>query len=110
MSDRLLDPIPEEYFKSCEASYGEKKQIDITIEELAELSKACNKLIQTICKMSRKGDEIVYSISMNPMDTAMFDNLIEECGDVMIMVNQLVYTKKIAKFVNRQMKYKIDRL
>lgn len=74
--------------------YGTEKQLDMVVEECAEL-------IQAISKFKRKGVECV-------------DNLIEEIADVEIMLTQLklIFNCKceVAHIFNEKIKRQLERI
>ena len=76
--------------------YGENAQMDIAIEEMAELTKA-------ICKRKRTG-------ATGPEAVAARGNLIEEVADVFIMLVQLVRMFDGAEEVQQTVDEKLHRL
>lgn len=76
--------------------YGENAQMDMAIEEMAELTKA-------ICKRKRTG-------ATGPEAVAARGNLIEEVADVFIMLVQLVRMFDGAKEVQQTVDEKLHRL
>ena len=90
--------IPDSYFRYCKERYGNHIQITITVEELSELSIACNTMIQQICKAERGKHPI-----------SVTDNLIEELADCYIMLNQFVYSHGLDYSVDHVVKHKMSR-
>lgn len=70
--------------------YGEKEQVDVAIEEMAELTHA-------LLKYRR-----------NPCNTTL-DGIIEELADVTIMIGQLGYIYFCEEYVERVIDKKLER-
>ena len=82
--------------KSAIATYGMAAQVDMAIEEMAELTKA-------LCKERRA--------QLTPgMHSAEHANVIEEIADVAIMLKQLLIIFDKDGEIQKEVDYKIDRL
>lgn len=81
----------KEILKKAMSKFGEKAQIDMIVEECAEL-------IQAIQKLKR-----------NPLDPAVKANVCDEIADVKIMMSQadLIFDKKL---IDKRIDFKLKRL
>ena len=75
-------------------TYGDYAQIDVAIEEMAELQKA-------LLKMRRAKVETI---------PCAFDAIVDEIADVYVMMRQLVMIYDCKNQVKNRIKYKVDRL
>lgn len=80
-----------EILQKAIATYGEQSQVDMAIEEMAELTKALLK----------------YRRNENMAVSERLDNIIEEIADVQIMLDQL---KMIYGSTEKQDEFKLKRL
>lgn len=87
--------MDKKILESAIEKYGREKQLDMVIEEMAELTKA-------ICKYKRIDEYYL------PEDIR--DNLIEETADVKIMIAQLEMIFSFGDEVGEKIEEKMDRL
>lgn len=82
----------DKVFKQCLHTYGADPQIDMTLEEMAELSKA-------LLKNRRSGGS----------DPKCRDNIVDELADVRIMVRQMEILFQCEDEVESRIDYKVQR-
>lgn len=92
----LILPEGQKTISAAIEAYGVPAQLDMAVEEMAELTKA-------ICKRKRTGDT-------GPEATAVRENILEEMADVFIMLVQLLEIFDGAEEVQQTVSEKLDRL
>lgn len=92
----LITPEGMSTIDAAIMEYGENAQVDMVIEEMAELTKA-------ICKRKRTG-------ATGPEAVAARENLLEEIADVFVMLVQLVRIFDGADEVQQTVTEKLNRL
>lgn len=85
--------------------YGDENQLDMAIEEMAELTKA-------ICKYKRAVKERERDICHSTAKDVIFakGDIVEETADVLIMIEQLIMIFGCPASVSAKMSEKIRRL
>jgi hypothetical protein len=100
----FIDRKTDERYKRAIEKWGKDAQTNMIIEECAELSEACNKIIIYIMKLGRA--------NKNKTDMQIKQNLMlleMEIADVEIMLEQAHYIFD-GEFINKIKKEKLERL